>query len=224
MLPNPFSEEDAQRYIAEFKSWPHEFPPDQLVYAGFRSEATPSAADRVTCYGCNLELSRWRHTDNALEEHLKRSPACPIVLKIQQSKLERAEEIKQTTLAQLDRQMEIRRQSAKNALAESLQQECLPHVGNTEPLKMMKEARLLHFYRDKGNGMGSSQWYLSNYNYGTQVLPSGISTSSLSMPWAYASAIGLSKAIMAVLGERGMNGWFVYTVFVSGSLASWQHR
>ncbi|KAI4226535.1 MAG: hypothetical protein L6R36_003076 [Xanthoria steineri] len=172
MLPNPFSEEDAQRYIAEFKSWPHEFPPDQLVYAGFRSEATPSAADRVTCYGCNLELSRWRHTDNALEEHLKRSPACPIVLKIQQSKLERAEEIKQTTLAQLDRQMEIRRQSAKNALAESLQQECLPHVGNTEPLKMMKEARLLHFYRDKGNGMGSSQWYLSNYNYGTQVLPS----------------------------------------------------
>lgn len=223
MLPNPFSEEDAQRYIAEFKSWPHEFPPDQLVYAGFRSAATPLDADLVTCYGCNLNMREWRQDYNTLEEHLKQRPACPIALKIQQSKWERDEEIKQTTLDQLDRQMEIRRHSAKNTRAGPLQEACPPHVGNTQPLEMPQEAYLLQFHRDKGKGIGSSQWYLSSY--ATKVMPLFIGTPSASKTWAYASAPGLCEAIMAVLGKGGiMNGWFVYTVFFGGSLASRQYR
>lgn len=95
MLPNPFSEEDGQRYIAEFKSSPSWFSPDQFVYAGFRSVATPSSANKVKCYGCNLTLDSVGSIPFPLQKHLEKSPACPIALAIQQRGLEIEEDAKQ---------------------------------------------------------------------------------------------------------------------------------
>ncbi|KAI4273866.1 MAG: hypothetical protein LQ337_004333 [Flavoplaca oasis] len=121
MLPNPFSEEDADRHIAEFKSWPHKFPPNQLVYAGFRSALTAHYPDTAICYACSLVLQSWKAADQPLSLHLSTSPACPIALEIQQSKTEIEEKIKQDTLAQIIKQREIRRENAAIALALPLQ-------------------------------------------------------------------------------------------------------
>ncbi|KAL8846116.1 MAG: hypothetical protein Q9221_008772 [Calogaya cf. arnoldii] len=44
-------EEDAQRYIAEFKSQPSQHSAAQLVYAGFRFGSGPSTYGNVRCYG-----------------------------------------------------------------------------------------------------------------------------------------------------------------------------
>ncbi|KAI4235694.1 MAG: hypothetical protein LQ349_002968 [Xanthoria aureola] len=166
MLPNPFSEEDAQRYIAEFTSWPHKFPPDQLVYAGFRSAATPSVADRVTCHGCNLTLDSFWTISNPLKAHLEKRRPCPIALAIQRRGLEieedaeqKAKDIIQTTLAQLAQQSEIHRGNVQARLSQ--QQTSLPSTKKSTPLET-KEARLLQFYRHNGQKKESNPWYLGN--------------------------------------------------------------
>lgn len=97
MLPNPFSEEDAQHYIAEFKSWPYSCQADQLVYAGFRSAATAQHPLSIQRYGCMLNLQYVQFEGrNPLQTHLQHKPDCPIALAIQQRCLEIEEEVKQT--------------------------------------------------------------------------------------------------------------------------------
>ncbi|KAL8844913.1 MAG: hypothetical protein Q9176_000585 [Flavoplaca citrina] len=157
MLPNPFSEEDAHRYIAELKSWPHNFPPDQLIYAGFRSAPTAQYTDTAICYACSLVLQSQKEMDHPLSVHLSMIPACPIAWEIQQSKTEIEEKIKQDTLAQIIKQREIRQENAGNALALPLQQRSKPSAERSLLLES-KEGRLLHFHRKKKSGL----WRLGN--------------------------------------------------------------
>ncbi|KAL8684488.1 MAG: hypothetical protein Q9224_006320, partial [Gallowayella concinna] len=70
MLPNPFSEEEAQRYINEFTTWPHDFTPHQIVYAGFRAEPRLRYPDNVTCDTCGTEIWNWTADLDPLDEHL----------------------------------------------------------------------------------------------------------------------------------------------------------
>ena len=201
MLPNPFSEEDAHRYIAEFKSWPHNFPPDQLVYAGFRSAATTPSSDMVKCYGCTLTMNRWHDTSLPLELHLQHRPSCPIASIIQEHKTVIDDEIKNDTLAQLNKQFEFRRQNAMKALTVSKQRASLPLVQESHPLM---EAYRLHFYWDYRQNPQTNIWHLSSFA-SRLWLPTEASTSRDNI-----GVDDLSEAIMEVLGEEGiMSGWCV---------------
>lgn len=218
MLPNPFSEEDAQRYIAEFKSWPHEFPPDQLVYAGFRSAATPSSADKVNCYGCSAFVEQWHDPSKALQEHLRQTPACPIALEIKQSRLEIEAEIRQITLAQLVKQRDIRRKSALKILAAPQQQALLPSIENSHSVET-KDTYLLQLYRNRATLLASSPWHFS----GMHLLPVSPLIPALDIA-VYNFPSGLLEAIEEVLGEEFMDGWFVRPVSLFLSAVSWWQR
>ncbi|CAF9925161.1 MAG: hypothetical protein ALECFALPRED_002913 [Alectoria fallacina] len=59
--------------------WPHTPPtpqPKDLAAAGFKHTPTKGDPDNVECIECKLELSGWESHDNALTEHVKRSPKC----------------------------------------------------------------------------------------------------------------------------------------------------
>ncbi|KAL8894297.1 MAG: hypothetical protein Q9192_004438 [Flavoplaca navasiana] len=206
MLPNPFSEEDAHRYIAEFKSWPHNFPPDQLVYPGFRSAPTAQYPDTARCYACSLVLQSRKDMDQPLSVHLSMIPACPIAREIQQSKTKIEEKIKQDTLAQIIKQREIRQENAGNALALPLQQRYKPSVERSLQLES-KEGRLLHFNRKMKSGL----WHISNVaGQGMPLCTEAVTACDI---LTYGFPNGLSAAITDVLREGGsMNGWFVQAI------------
>ncbi|CAO1597858.1 hypothetical protein XANCAGTX0491_001649 [Xanthoria calcicola] len=195
MLPNPFSEED-----------------DQLVYAGFRSAATPSVADRVTCHGCNLTLDSFWTISNPLKAHLEKRRPCPIALAIQQRGLEieedaeqKAKDIIQTTLAQLAQQSEIHRGNVQARLSQ--QQTSLPSTKKSTPLET-KEARLLQFYRHNGQKKESNPWYLGNNT--PKGMPQCTEAST-----RVSSAIDpkLLQAITAVMEKPDItNRWVLYDV------------
>ncbi|KAL8653298.1 MAG: hypothetical protein Q9226_003910 [Calogaya cf. arnoldii] len=194
MIPNPFSEEDAQRYIAEFKSKPYSSSKAQLVYAGFRSGPGSSIYGNVRCYGCELDLSAGVNFDcDPLQTHLGKKPGCPIALKIKQRRLEIQDEIKQAaeeektkTLAQLAKQSKIHH--------EKMQARLWQHALQTQ------ETRLLRFQRNKITKLQHDTWYLHSFDdqdYAEEP------------PWfVHYADPELLEAIEAALGERGLiNGW-----------------
>ncbi|KAL8770603.1 MAG: hypothetical protein Q9209_003671 [Squamulea sp. 1 TL-2023] len=206
MLSNPFSEEDAQRYLDEFTSWPHTFSPLELVYAGFRSAANTTSPDNVICYGCKLEIGDWSEENDPLSAHLEDSADCPIALAIEKNQEDTEEEIKQHTLALITKQKKIREENAKNALAIISQQTGLPSIE--------KEARLLQFYRGKHDKGKDGAWELSNV--GGKGMPvdaplQQTSTESTILTETYDA--DLMAAIAEALGEGGhMDGWVVNSI------------
>jgi Inhibitor of Apoptosis domain len=61
--------------LSTFDTWSSQIVPDkyQLAKAGFYYSGY---SDKVVCFFCHIELSKWEKTDNPWDEHTKHSPSC----------------------------------------------------------------------------------------------------------------------------------------------------
>lgn len=62
-----------------YVSWPIQIKqtPEYLSAAGFYYTGF---GDIVKCYKCHITLSNWQPNDDAIEEHTKFSPGCPLMI------------------------------------------------------------------------------------------------------------------------------------------------
>lgn len=73
--------------LATFRreAWPHgrapgyAATPETLAQAGFFARPLLGSADNVCCYLCEKNLDGWEPADDAWAEHVRHSPACPLV-------------------------------------------------------------------------------------------------------------------------------------------------
>ncbi|KAF6229760.1 hypothetical protein HO173_011276 [Letharia columbiana] len=66
--------------VVSYTSWPHTSPnASAMAKAGFHQQQHSQRRDLTTCSTCGLKLSEWECSDDPLDEHVRRSPACPFL-------------------------------------------------------------------------------------------------------------------------------------------------
>ncbi|XP_058066267.1 death-associated inhibitor of apoptosis 1-like [Anopheles bellator] len=77
-LPEDLNKEVCR--VATFTGWPVSFiSPSELARYGFYYTGSE---DTVKCSFCRIEISMWEEHDNVIEEHLRWSPRCPLLMKL----------------------------------------------------------------------------------------------------------------------------------------------
>ncbi|KAL8805249.1 MAG: hypothetical protein Q9200_005502 [Gallowayella weberi] len=208
MLSNPFSEEAAQRYINEFTTWPHNFPPHQIVYAGFRANPWPGYPDNAECHFCGLECYYWTEDRDPLHEHLRDNNPCPHAIRLQAKAIAKEEAIKQIAIAK-ELTEEERKSNTQDLIARHDDPSaCDLHHG--------EEARLLHFFQDR---KPLSTWQLSSPR--SKGMPVDMALGRTLTPGGPLTDVHdtkLLRAITEAVGEGGiMNGWQIHAISQSTS-------
>ncbi|KAL8683262.1 MAG: hypothetical protein Q9186_000764 [Xanthomendoza sp. 1 TL-2023] len=213
MLPNPFSEEEAQRYINEFTTWPHDFTPHQIVYAGFRANPWPAFPDNVSCDTCGTEIWNWTANLDPLDEHLSYNNSCQHAIQIQAKAIAKEEAMKQIAIAKQNEAKLMEEQANKKDLALHDAFEC------DLRLRDISEARLLHFFHNSTeqstwDGTKHSTWQLSNpHSKGMAVDMALGQTLTQGAKMTDTHDTKLLQAITEVVGEGGiMNGCDNWTI------------
>ncbi|KAL8798466.1 MAG: hypothetical protein Q9182_006646 [Xanthomendoza sp. 2 TL-2023] len=212
MLPNPFSDEEAQRYINEFKTWPHAFTPHQIVYAGFRAHPRPGYSDNTRCHFCGLEFYHWTEDDDALYEHLRKEITCSHAIRLQARTIAKEEAMKQLAMIAKQDEEDKARKLMEEAIKSNKQDLVAPHHDPSEcDLHHYEEARLLHFFQDRTKPFA---WHLSSPH--RKGMPVDMALGHTLTQRAKLTDIHNTKllqAITEVVGEGGiMEGWQIHAI------------